>query len=54
MQKSALPPNPASVSPQMPGELAAIILRCLAKNPLDRIASARELEEALDRITEAF
>ncbi len=52
MQRSAPPPDPASISPRIPGELEAIILRCLAKDPEDRIASARELEEALRRVAD--
>jgi serine/threonine protein kinase len=52
MQRSTPPPDPASISPRTPGELAAIILRCLAKDPADRIANARELEEALRRVAD--
>jgi hypothetical protein len=52
MQRSAPPPDPNSISPQIPGELAAIILRCLAKDPSDRIANARELEAALRRVAD--
>jgi hypothetical protein len=51
MQKSAPPPDPGSISAKIPGELAAIILRCLAKEPADRIASATDLEQALRRVT---
>jgi len=54
MQRSAPPPDPSTIAPGIPGELAAIILRCLAKKPSDRIANTRELEEALGRISEAL
>jgi hypothetical protein len=50
MQRSAPPPDPTSISPRIPGELAAITLRCLAKDPADRISNAVELEAALHRI----
>ena len=52
MQRSSPPPDPTTISPGIPGELAAITLRCLAKDPSDRIASAGELEAALRRITD--
>ena len=52
MQKSTPPPDPKTISPGIPGELAAIILRCLAKDPADRIADARELEDALRRVAD--
>jgi hypothetical protein len=52
MQKSASPPDPIAISPKIPGELAAIILRCLAKDPTERIANAKELEEALRRVND--
>jgi serine/threonine-protein kinase len=52
LQKNAQPPDPVTFSPAMPGELAAIILRCLAKDPAERIATAKELEGALRRVVE--
>ena len=52
MQRSAPPPDPTTISPSIPGELAAITLRCLAKAPADRIANARKLEEALRRVAD--
>jgi hypothetical protein len=52
MQRSAPPPDPTAFSPGSPGELAAIILRCLAKDPADRIANAKDLEEALQRVAD--
>jgi len=54
MQRSTPPPDPATISPAIPGELAAIIVRCLAKDPADRIANAVELEEALRRIADGL
>jgi hypothetical protein len=54
MQRSRPPPDPATISPAIPGELAAITLRCLAKNPADRIANAVELEGALRRIADSL
>ena len=50
MQRSAPPPDPTSISPRIPGELAAITLRCLAKDPADRISNAEKLEEVLRRV----
>jgi serine/threonine protein kinase len=52
MQRSTPAPDPTSISPKLPGELAAIILRCLAKDPADRIANANELMEALGRVAD--
>ena len=52
MQRSNPPPDPKSISTAIPGELSAIILRCLAKDPGDRLASAPELEEALRRVAD--
>jgi len=54
MQRSAPPPDPATISPTIPGELAAIVLRCLAKDPAHRIADAVELEEALRRVADGL
>jgi len=54
MQRSTSPPDLAKISPAIPGELAAITLRCLAKNPADRIANAVELEGALRRIADSL
>ena len=52
MQRRTPAPDPSAISPKIPGELAAIILRCLAKDPADRIASAKDLEDALRRVAE--
>ena len=43
-------PPVASINPNIPASIAAIIDRCLAKKPADRFASAEELLAALDRV----
>jgi serine/threonine protein kinase len=43
------PKPPRKQHPGLPRELEAICLKCLEKNPANRYASARELEEDLDR-----
>ncbi len=42
-------PDPRTVTPGLPAEAAAIIMRALAKDPADRFASASEMGEALRR-----
>jgi len=44
------PPPPRQVRPDLPEVLDAIILRCLAKNPEKRFASAAELSGALQQL----
>ncbi|RMG17361.1 MAG: serine/threonine protein kinase [Planctomycetota bacterium] len=43
------PPPPRSVAPEVPAELEAVCLRCLAKAPEDRYEGAAALAEDLDR-----
>jgi serine/threonine protein kinase len=43
------PADPAEVAPDVPAPLAAVLLACLAKDPLARYPSARELVADLDR-----
>jgi serine/threonine-protein kinase len=49
LQKSATPPSERSEM-YIPEELDRIILKCLAKNPQDRIRSARELRDLLSAL----
>lgn len=49
-QHMSTAPQPLTeIHPGFPADLAALIMRCLAKNPEDRPRSARELAEALPR-----
>jgi len=43
------PESPRRLRPEVPVELEAICLKCLAKNPADRYDSAGELADELDR-----
>jgi serine/threonine-protein kinase len=44
------PPSPAEVNPRVPQELARIILKALAKNPVERFQTAEEFLAALKLI----
>ena len=44
---SKQPQTPSSIRPDLPSELDDLVLRCLAKNPLDRPGDAIELGEQL-------
>lgn len=41
------PPDPKTVNPELPGPLSDLILRCLRRDPKQRIASASDLAHAL-------
>ncbi len=45
------PPDPLSVKADLPPALAAIILRCLQKDPDHRFADAREIIEEVERLS---
>jgi serine/threonine-protein kinase len=44
------PPDPRSLNGEVPAELAAVILRAMAKKPGDRYTTASEMHDALARI----
>jgi serine/threonine-protein kinase len=44
------PKSPADVNPQVPPELARIVLKALAKSPAERFSSAQEFLNALDSV----
>jgi serine/threonine-protein kinase len=44
------PPDPRSLNGEVPPELAAVILRAMAKKPGDRYTTASEMHDALARI----
>ena len=43
-------PDPRTFNAEVPGELAAVILKAMAKEPKDRFATASEMHDALARI----
>ncbi|HYU09951.1 MAG TPA: protein kinase [Gemmatimonadales bacterium] len=44
------PPDPRATNPEVPGPLALVILKAMAKQPVDRFATAAEMHDALARI----
>jgi hypothetical protein len=54
MQRSARPPDPRTITPSVPAALAELILRCLEKEPADRVSSAEAMEAALRAVTEGM
>ncbi len=44
------PPDPRARRPELPAELAELVLRCMAREPEARFPSARELAAALDAV----
>jgi serine/threonine-protein kinase len=47
------PPDPRELAPDLSPALAAVILRCLRKEPAERFSSANELQDELLRIAAA-
>jgi len=52
LRKNPIAPPPSALTPEVPKELDAIVLRCLDPSPLGRYPSARELDEALERVSD--
>jgi serine/threonine-protein kinase len=48
------PPNPADLVPDLPGEVADVILRCVAKTPGQRFSNAEELRATLRAILQTY
>ncbi|OLB67121.1 MAG: hypothetical protein AUG85_03035 [Gemmatimonadetes bacterium 13_1_20CM_4_66_11] len=44
------PPDPRKFNPDVPGPLAAVILKAMAKQPADRYATASDMHDALARL----
>jgi len=44
------PPDPRKLNSEVPPELAAVIVKAMAKNPADRYGTATEMHDALARL----
>ncbi len=44
------PPNPRTVKPELSPALAEVVMRCLRRDPKQRVASAHELSQALTQL----
>ncbi len=52
LRKNSISPPPSALTPEVPKELDAIVLRCLDPSPLGRYPSARELDLDLERVSD--
>ena len=52
LRKKPISPPPSALTPEVPKELDAIVLQCLDPSPMHRYPSARELDEALERVSD--
>jgi hypothetical protein len=50
LHRSSPAPDPRGINPELPRELADVVLRCLEKDPNRRFASAGELRRALEAL----
>jgi RNA polymerase sigma factor (TIGR02999 family) len=50
LHRAAPPPDPRSIRPEVDAELAAIVLRCLEKDPRKRFTRAADLRAALAKL----
>jgi serine/threonine protein kinase/tetratricopeptide (TPR) repeat protein len=49
-QKGEAPKNPQSLNPNLPDDLASVILKCLEKDPPKRYPSAEDVQSELERL----
>jgi eukaryotic-like serine/threonine-protein kinase len=52
--KTAVPPDPRALNPQIPAEVSRLVLKCLEKEPPARFQSAEELISDLDKAERAL
>ena len=48
------PVPPSRINPDVPGSLDAVILKCMAKNPVNRYQTAQELRQDLERAAQGL
>ena len=52
LRKNPACPPPSTLTPEVPKELDAVVLRCLDPSPMRRYSSARELDAALEKVSD--